>query len=78
MENMPAEQVMGSASIYGTLSLMAQCNDVQCCSHSTFILVVSNNDLEQKLNPKPFTLCKGVRQRRAVSVMSAACRLLNP
>jgi hypothetical protein len=63
MRNMPAQQVMGPASIHGTLSLMAWCNDVQCCSHGTFIIVVGNDDLEQKLNPKLFTLCKGVRQR---------------
>jgi hypothetical protein len=28
-----------------------------------FIIVISNDDLEQKLNPKLFTLCKGVRQQ---------------
>jgi hypothetical protein len=59
---MPAQQVMGPASVHGTLSLTAQCSDVQCCLHSTFIIVVGNDDLGQKLNPKPFTLCKGVRQ----------------
>ena len=59
---MPAQQVMGPASVLGTLSLTARCNNVQCCSHGTFIIVVGNDDPEQKLNPKPFTLCKGVRQ----------------
>jgi hypothetical protein len=62
MGNMPAQQVMGPTSVHGTLSLTAQCNDVQCYSHGMFIIVVGNNDLEQKLKPKPFTLCKGVRQ----------------
>jgi hypothetical protein len=62
MGNMPAQQVMGPASVHGTLSLTAQCNDVQCCSHGTFIIVVSNDDLEQKLTLIP-TLCKGVRQQ---------------
>jgi hypothetical protein len=61
MGNMPAQQVMGSASVHGTLSLTAWCNDVQWCSHGTFIIVVSNNDLEQRLTLLP-TLCKGVRQ----------------
>jgi hypothetical protein len=41
--------VMGPASVYGTLSLTAQCNDVQCCSHSMFIIVIGNDDLEQRL-----------------------------
>jgi hypothetical protein len=59
---MPAQQVMGPASVHGTLSLTAWCNDVQCCSHGTFIIVVGNNDLEQKLILL-FTLCKGVRQQ---------------
>jgi hypothetical protein len=27
-----------------------------------FIIVIGNDDLGQKLNSKPFTLCKGVRQ----------------
>jgi hypothetical protein len=39
---------MGPASIHGTLSLTAQCDNVQCCSHGTFIIVIGNNDLEQK------------------------------
>jgi hypothetical protein len=54
---------MGPASVHGTLSLTARCSDVQCCLYGMFIIVISNDDLEQKLNPKPFTLCKGVRQR---------------
>jgi hypothetical protein len=62
MGNMPAQLVMGPASIHGTLSLTAQCNDVQCCLHGTFIIVVGNDDLEQKLTLLP-TLCKGVRQQ---------------
>jgi hypothetical protein len=59
---MPAQQVMGPASVHGTLSLTARCNDVQCCSHGTFIIVVGKNDLEQRLTLLP-TLCKGVRQQ---------------
>jgi hypothetical protein len=54
---------MGPASVHGTLSLTARCSDVQCCLYGTFIIVIGNDDLGQKLNPKPFTLCKGVRQR---------------
>jgi hypothetical protein len=54
MEHMPAQQVMGPTSVHGTLSLTARCNDVQCCSHGTFIIVVSNNDLGKKLNPNCF------------------------
>jgi hypothetical protein len=53
---------MGPASIHGTLSLMARCNDVQCCLHGMFIIVISNDDLKQKLTLLP-TLCKGVRQQ---------------
>jgi hypothetical protein len=60
MGNMPAQQVMGPASVHGTLSLTAQYNDVQCCSHSTFIIVVGNDDLKQKLNPKPLPCAKDV------------------
>jgi hypothetical protein len=78
MGNMPAQQVMGPASAHGTLSLMAQCNDVQCCSHGTFIIVVSNNDLEQKLNPNRLPCAKVLGNGRAVLVMSMACHLLNP
>jgi hypothetical protein len=59
---MPAQQVMGSASVHGTLSLTAWCNDVQCCLHGTFIIVIGNNDPEQRLTLLP-TLCKGVRQQ---------------
>jgi hypothetical protein len=62
MEHMPAQQVMGPAGVHGTLSLTARCNDVQYCSHSTFIIVIGNDDLEQKLTLLP-TLCKGVRQQ---------------
>jgi hypothetical protein len=51
---MPAQQVMGPSGIHGTLSFTAQCNDVQCCSHGMFIIVVSNDDLEQ--NPKAYSL----------------------
>jgi hypothetical protein len=54
---------MGPTSVHGTLSLTARCSDVQCCKYGTFIIVVGNDDLGQKLNPKLFTLCKGVRQR---------------
>jgi hypothetical protein len=78
MENMPAQQVMGPASVYGTLSLMAQCNDVQCCSHNTFIIIISNDDLEQKLNPKRLPCAKVLGNSHAVLVMSMACHLLNP
>jgi hypothetical protein len=60
---MPAQQVMGPASIHGTLSLMARCNDVQCCSRGTFIIVVGNDDLGQKLNPNHLPCAKGVRQQ---------------
>jgi hypothetical protein len=77
MGNMPAQQVMGPASVHGTLSLAARCNDVQCCLHGTFIIVVSNNDLEQKLNPKPLPCAKVLGNGRAASVKSAACHLLN-
>jgi hypothetical protein len=62
MGNMPAQQVMGPASVHGTLSLTAWCNDVQCCLHGMFIIVISNDDLEQRLTLLP-TLCKGVRQQ---------------
>jgi hypothetical protein len=58
---MHAQQVMGPASVYGTLSLTARCNDVQCCLHGTFIIVISNVDLEQKLTLLR-NLCKGVKQ----------------
>jgi hypothetical protein len=78
MGNMPAQQVMGPASIHGTLSLTARCNDVQCCLHGTFIIVVSNDDLEQKLSPIPLPCAKVLGNGRAALVMSAACRLLNP
>jgi hypothetical protein len=74
---MPAQQVMGPASIHGTLSLTAQCNDVQCCSHSTFIIVVSNDDLKQKLNPKPLPCAKVLGSSCAVLVRSTARCLLN-
>jgi hypothetical protein len=78
MEHMPAQQVMGPASIHGTLSLMARCNDVQCCSHGTFIIVVSNDDLKQKLNPNRLPCAKVLGNGHAASVKSAACHLLNP
>jgi hypothetical protein len=78
MENMPAQQVMGPASVHDTLSLMAWCNDVQCCLHGTFIIVADNDDLEQKLNPKPLPCAKVLGNGRAASVKSAACCLLNP
>jgi hypothetical protein len=78
MGNMPAQQVMGPASVLDTLSLTAQCNDVQCCSHSTFIIIVSNDDLEQKLNPNHLPCAKVLGNGRAVSVKSMACHLLNP
>jgi hypothetical protein len=78
MGNMPAQQVMGPASVHGTLSLMARCNDVQCCSYSTFIIVIGNDDLEQKLNPKPLPCAKVLGNGCAASVMSVACHLLNP
>jgi hypothetical protein len=70
---MPAKQVMGPASVHGTLSLTAQCNDVQCCSHGTFIIVVGKNDLEQRLTLIP-TLCKGVRQQSCS--VSYVCSML--
>jgi hypothetical protein len=69
---------MGPASVHGTLSLMARCIDVQCCSHGMFIIVVSNDDLEQKLNFKPLPCAKLLGNGRAASVKSAACCLLNP
>jgi hypothetical protein len=75
---MPAQQVMGPASVHGTLSLTAQCNDVQCCSHGTFIIVVGNNDLGQKLNPNHLPCAKVLGSSRAASVMSTARCLLNP
>jgi hypothetical protein len=78
MQNMPAQQVMGPTSVHGTLSLMAHCNDVQHCSHSTFIIVVGNNDLEQKLNPNHLPCAEVLGNSCAASVKSAACRLLNP
>jgi hypothetical protein len=78
MKNMPAQQVMGPASIHGILSLMAQCNDVQCCSHGTFIIVIGNNDLEQKSNPNCLPYAKVLGNGHAALVMSTACRLLNP
>jgi hypothetical protein len=78
MGNMPAQQVMGPASIHGTLSLTARCNDVQCCSHGMFIIVVSNDDLEQKLNPKPLPCAKVLGNGYVVLVKSMACHLLNP
>jgi hypothetical protein len=78
MENMPAQQVMGPTSVHGTLSLMAWCNNVQCCSHGTFIIVVSNDDLEQKLNPNCLPRAKVLGNGRAASVKSVACHLLNP
>jgi hypothetical protein len=78
MGDMPAQQVMGPASAHGTLSLTAWCNDVQCCSHGRFIIVVSNNDLEQKLNPNCLPCAKVLGNSCAASVMSVACHLLNP
>jgi hypothetical protein len=78
MGNMPAQQVMGPASVHGTLSLTAQCNDVQCCSHGMFIIVVSHDDLEQKLHPNRLPCAKVLGNSRAASVKSVACRLLNP
>jgi hypothetical protein len=78
MGNMPAQQVMGPTSVHGTLSLTAQCNDVQCCSHGMFIVVVGNDDLEQKLNPKPLPCAKVLGSSCAASVRSAAHCLLNP
>jgi hypothetical protein len=77
MGNMPAQQVIGPASIHGTLSLTAWCNDVQCCSHSMFIIIIGNDDLEQKLNPKPLPCAKVLGNGHAVLVKSVACRLLN-
>jgi hypothetical protein len=75
---MPAQQVMGPASVHDTLSLRAWSNDVQCCSHGTFIIIVSNDDLEQKLNPNYLPCAKVLGSSRAVSVKSAARCLLNP
>jgi hypothetical protein len=75
---MPAQQVMGPASVLGTLSLTVQCNDVQCCLHSTFIIVIGNDDLGQKLNPNRLPCAKVLGNGRAASVMSVACCLLNP
>jgi hypothetical protein len=82
MGNMPAQQVaqqvMGPASVHGTLSLTARCNDVQCCSHGTFIIIVGNDDLEQKLTLNP-TLCKRCMViSRAASFMSTAHCVLDP
>jgi hypothetical protein len=45
MGNMPAQQVMGPASVHGSLSLTAQCH-----SHGMFIIVVGNDDLEQNIS----------------------------
>jgi hypothetical protein len=78
MENMPAQQVMGPTSIHGILSLMAWCNDVQCCLHGMFIIVVGNDDLEQKLNPNHLPCAKVLGSSHAASVTSAARCLLNP
>jgi hypothetical protein len=78
MKNMPAQQVMGPTSVHGTLSLTAQCNDVQCSLHGTFIIIVSNDDLEQKLNPNRLPCAKVLGNGCAASVKSMACRLLNP
>jgi hypothetical protein len=75
---MPAQQVMGPTSVHGTLSLMARCSDVQCCLYGTFIIVVGNNDLGQKLNPNQLPCAKVLGNGCAASVMSVACRLLNP
>jgi hypothetical protein len=47
-------------------------------SHGTFIIVVGNNDLEQKLNPNRLPCAKVLGSGHAVSVMSAARCLLNP
>jgi hypothetical protein len=44
---MPAQQVVDPASVHGTLSLTARCNDVQCCSHCTLIIVVGNDEPTQ-------------------------------
>jgi hypothetical protein len=76
--NMPAQQVMGPASVHGTLSLMARCSDVQCCLYGTFIIVVSSDDLGQKLNPNRLPCAKVLGNSRAAPVMSVACHLLNP
>jgi hypothetical protein len=78
MGNMPAQQVMGPASVHGTLSLTAWCNDVQCCSHGTFIIIIGNDDLEQKLNPNHLPCAKVLGNGHAAPIMSTACRLLNP
>jgi hypothetical protein len=75
---MPAQQVMGPASVHGTLSLRAWCNDVQCCSHGMFIIVIRNDDLEQKLDPSCLPCAKVLGSHCAASVMSAAHCLLNP
>jgi hypothetical protein len=75
---MPAQQVMGPASVHGTLDLMARCNDVQCCLYGMFIIVVGDDDLEQKLNPSRLPCAKVLGSSCAASVMSAACCLLNP
>jgi hypothetical protein len=66
---MPAQQAMGPASVHGTLSLTARCNDVQCCSHGMFIIIVGNNDLEQKLNPSRLPCAKVLGSSHAASVM---------
>jgi hypothetical protein len=78
MGNMPAQQVMGPASVHGTLSLTAWCNDVQCCSHGTFIIIINNNDLEQRLTLN-LTLCKRCMViSHAALVMSVAHCVLDP
>jgi hypothetical protein len=69
---------MGPASVYDTLSLTARCDDVQCCLHGTFVIVVGNNDLGQKLNPNQLPCAKVLGNGRTASVMSVARRLLNP
>jgi hypothetical protein len=78
MGDMPAQQVMGPASVHGTLSLTAWCNDVQCCLYGTFIIVVGNDDLEQKLYPSCLSCAKVLGSSRAALVMSTARCLLNP
>jgi hypothetical protein len=75
---MPAQQVMGPASVYDTLSLTARCDDVQCCLHGTFVIVVGNDDLGQKLNPNRLPCAKVLGNSRAASVMSAARCSLKP
>jgi hypothetical protein len=78
MEHIHAQQVMGPASVHGTLSLTAWCNDVQCCSHGMFIIVVGNDDLKQKLHSNRSPCAKVLGNGCAASVKSAACHLLNP